>query len=96
MLTLENIQQNVFLFYDYAFYDVMKFKFLFSSTSAATRLTGEKYKKRILRMARAFEVKQKAVFRFLKRLPIDPIKLICLEVADITFKDFHLMVVRRW
>ena len=41
----------------------MKFKLLFSSTSAATWLTGEEKntKKRILRMARAFEVKQKAV-----------------------------------
>ena len=66
MLTLEDIQQNVFIFYAYAFYDIMKFNFLFSSKSVAT---------------------------FSKRLPNDPSKLTCLEVADVTFKDFHLIVV---
>ena len=46
-------------------------------------------------MERAY-VKQKALFRFLKRPLINPIKLACLEVADITFKDFYLMAVGRW
>ena len=41
-------------------------------------------------------MKQKGVFYVLKRLPIDPIKLTYLEVADTTLKDFHLMVVGRW
>ena len=68
MLTLEDIQQNVFIFYTYAFYDIMKFNFLFSSKSVAT---------------------------FSKRLPNDPSKLTCLEVADVTFKDFNLIVVGR-
>lgn len=68
MLTLEDIQQNVFMFYAYAFYDIMKFNFLFSSKSVAT---------------------------FSKRLPNDPSKLTCLEVADVTFKDFSLIVVGR-
>ena len=45
MLTLEDIQHNVFLFYAYAFYEVMNVKLLFSSTSAATRLTGEEKSK---------------------------------------------------
>ena len=68
MLTLEDIQQNIFIFYAYAFYDIMKFNFLFSSKSVAT---------------------------FSKRLPNDPSKLTCLEVADVTFKDFNLIVVGR-
>ena len=66
MFTLEDIQQNVFLFYAYAFFDIMKSNFLFSSNSVAT---------------------------FSKRLPNDLSKLTCLEVADGTFKDFHLIVV---
>ena len=47
------------------------------------------------RIKRAFKVKQKGVFQFLKCLPIDPIKPSYLEVADTALNDFHLMVVGR-
>ena len=36
MLTLEDIQQNLFLFYAYAFFDIMKSNFLLSSSFVAT------------------------------------------------------------